>query len=124
MMDYFIRAEFLTEARGNPIRLISLLISLFILSLQKEREKRNYFPHEKRTKRTKKNDTKTGRGGGGNRVEKPLYLDFDNRTKIEPVIKRFISSRPYRTISPTPTTDTLFDPFRRPWLVPWEEKIK
>lgn len=34
-------------------------------------------------------------------VEKALNLDFDNRTKIEPVIKRFISSRPYRTISNT-----------------------
>lgn len=90
--------------KGNPIRLILLLIRLFYpFEKRKEKEKKKrgkekQFPHNE--KRTKRNDTKAGR--------KPLNLDFDNRTKIEPVIKRFISSHivhieQFRT--PT-TTDT------------------
>lgn len=118
-MDYFIR----TEAKGNPIQLILLLIRLFYPSKKRKKDKkgerkRNNFP----TKR-EQGERKTTRRQ--EQVEKPLNLDFDNRTKIEPVIKRFISSRPYRTISNTNNRYT-FDPFRRPWLVPsartWKER--
>lgn len=76
--------------KGNPIQLILLLIRypcLFYPCEKRKGKKRNNFPTKSETTRRQ--------------VEKALNLDFDNRTKIEPVIKRFISSRPYRTISNT-----------------------
>lgn len=63
-MDYFIRAEFLTEARGNPIRLISLLISLFILKRKKkEREKKLFSKSEQsgQRKTTRRRGEEQGR---------------------------------------------------------------
>lgn len=66
---------------------------------RKKRGKEKQFPHNE--KRTQRETTRR-------QIGKPLNLDFDNRTKIEPVIKRFISSHivhieQFRT--PT-TTDT------------------
>lgn len=88
--------------KGNPIRLILLLIRLFYpFEKRKEKEKKK-GKRETISPQRKANKEKRHEG------RKPLNLDFDNRTKIEPVIKRFISSHivhieQFRT--PT-TTDT------------------
>lgn len=96
--------------KGNPIRLILLLIRLFYpFEKRKEKEKKKrgkekQFPHNE--KRTQRETTRR-------QIGKPLNLDFDNRTKIEPVIKRFISSHivhieQFRT--PTTTDTQRFEP--------------
>ena len=58
---------FRTEVKGNPIRLILLLIRLFYpFEKRKEKEKKKrgkekQFPHNEKRTRTKRNDTKAGR---------------------------------------------------------------